>query len=217
MSNKPTILTKIIYRTIIVLIGILIVYYFISLNRQWLGLDDLCGDLKAAIELQSFKPLETECNAIIAKTHIVNNGMIVQSAADNLWYYSDEIPANTKKYYLLGKILPYNVKSKKIDRIYFSLPKATQTKNPEEITTIMLIDRHKSSCGKYSSGMIAYQQHIDIVFINRAIQEIINYQFFEGSRPPQILPGTRKIGANYGSNPEKDAIKYIQENINTKF
>jgi hypothetical protein len=106
---------------------------------------------------------------------------------------------------------------KKIDRIYFSLPKAVQTKKPQEITTIMLIDRHASSCGKYSSGMIAYQRHIDIVFFNRTIQKIINYQFFEGTKPPEILQGTRKIGDNYGSNPEVDVIKYIQENIDTKF
>lgn len=81
----------------------------------------------------------------------------------------------------------------------------------------MLIDRHVTQCGKYSSGMIAYRHHIDIVFYNRSIKKIINYRFFEGSRPPEILQGNRKIGDNYGSNPEKDVIEYIRENMNTKF
>lgn len=99
--------------------------YLIFLNRQLLGLEEFFGDQKVAMELQSLKPLEKECNAIIAETNIVDNGMIVQSAADNLWYYSDEIPANPEKHYLLGKILPYNVKSGK----YFSFPKFFKLKS----------------------------------------------------------------------------------------
>jgi hypothetical protein len=93
------------------------------------------------------------------------------------------------------------------DDLYFKLPDVMRAKNPDEVNTIVKIQRLSSSVGTYSNGSDAIQQSAHITVIDAKSNKAIADQYFEGSMPPGSVSGS---GGGMGSSPDEEIIKYLE-------
>jgi hypothetical protein len=91
--------------------------------------------------------------------------------------------------------------------LYFRIPESLRAKTPEEMNTLVQLDRHTDAAGKYTTGKTAYDRCIDVTVIDIASGKVIRTESFVG-RAPTVLIGSQKP---YGEWPDSLVVDLIEE------
>lgn len=108
--------------------------------------------------------------------------------------------------YIRGKIVPIDIKQSKIHELLFNLPGEVRARKPEDVKTILLIERILTKVGRYSDGQDAYEITWRIKLIDTTIPAIVAEKDFFGSDAPKWTRGARHAG----SEPEDDVLEYLK-------
>lgn len=112
--------------------------------------------------------------------------------------------------YIKGKIIPID-KEPNYSSIsysyYFRLPEELRATQPEEVGTIVLLERSDERVGTYTDGAGAYVTTIEVTIIDKSIPMIIGRKSFRGENPLSAKYG---YGANYGLPPTIEIIDFLK-------
>lgn len=82
-----------------------------------------------------------------------------------------------------GKVLPLNMQTKEVDRLYSFLPDDLRPNSLEEAKTLFWLDCTKEEVGRYSDGAIGYQNRCKTFLVERETSKFIGIQDFIGIMP----------------------------------
>lgn len=118
--------------------------------------------------------------------------------------------------YVNGKILVVNPKSRDIDEIHMQLPDCRRAVKPDEVGTIVWVEKTSENCGTYNTGTNAVQELCKVTIIDKSIPAIIYEVTFRGGEPPNSFmyhgsaPATKA-----GKSPVPNIVKFLS-NLQTK-
>ena len=111
--------------------------------------------------------------------------------------------------YLSGKILPIDVKEKKIDSyVWSALPSALLAHRYEEVQTVVLLEYGKAQVGTYTNATGAYIRTCVVKIIDRSRGTVLAEQTFSGSSPPSM---TRSSVGTSGSSPRTAVVQFLKK------
>jgi len=108
--------------------------------------------------------------------------------------------------YISGKVITIDTDERKIDQIYFDLPKELVAKSPAEVSTIIWLDWGEVLVGRYTDGAGGYRIICEVTIIDKAKSAIVDKEVISGSDPLSVKEGS---GDRYGSKPTSEVIDYI--------
>jgi hypothetical protein len=105
---------------------------------------------------------------------------------------------------LVPGVLPVDLKTRTVDRMYFRLKDAYKPKSAADVSSVVGFKCSDEVVGSYSDGASGYQKSCDIYVI-----EVGNHTWsyvgnFTGSEPPNSKKGS---GSKTGSHPAKDYLR----------
>ena len=109
--------------------------------------------------------------------------------------------------YIVGKVLPIDVSERKVDLIYYRLPRHMRASTPDEVQTVIWLGWHDSLVGRYDDGQPGYQIFCFVQIIDVAQGSIVAQRNYVGSRPPDTKRGS---GERHGSNPKEEIVDFIR-------
>lgn len=108
--------------------------------------------------------------------------------------------------YVKGRILPIDPRKRQVDYMYFSMREDIRSSKPDDVGTIVWLERGEKQVGKYTGGSRAYVRTARVTVIDKALMTIVARRDFEGSSPPETV----KQGTNgYGSDPSNQTLQYL--------
>jgi hypothetical protein len=108
--------------------------------------------------------------------------------------------------YIRDKVIPVDAENRIVDDIYFSLPDELKPSGPEEVGTIIYIERIEIQVGQYTDGYGAYQDYWDITIVDKTALNIVDTVRIYGDKPPEKKQSS---GPRTGTGPEKKVIEYL--------
>jgi len=123
------------------------------------------------------------------------------------------VPAGTaspaEEPYLSGKILPIDVKEKKIDSFVWSaLPSALLAHRYDEVQMVVLLKYGESPAGSYTNGTGAFTRKCEVTIIDRTRGTVLVEQTLFGTSPPKTT--TSHSGA-YGSSARTAVVQFLKK------
>lgn len=118
--------------------------------------------------------------------------------------------------YVKGKIITVNTSKNTLDDpVYFKLPKDLRAAKPEEVETIVWLERDRLQTGSY--GVLpAFTQVCQVTIIDKSQQVILARKLIEGSEPPSEVEvesyEASKLPSEYkrtGSLPVKEVVDFL--------
>lgn len=82
-----------------------------------------------------------------------------------------------------GKVLPLNIQTKQVDRLYNFLPDDLRPNSLNEVKNILWLDCTKEEVGKYLDGATGYQNRCKTFLVERETSKFIGIQDFLGIMP----------------------------------
>lgn len=107
---------------------------------------------------------------------------------------------------LVPGVLPIDLKTKAIDRMYFRLKDSYQPKSAADVSSVVAFECSDRLVGSYSDGAAGYQKSCDIYVIEVSSHTWNYVGKFTGSEPPNSKKGG---GSKTGSHPVKDYLKRL--------
>jgi hypothetical protein len=108
--------------------------------------------------------------------------------------------------YLRGKVITIDNENKAIDDIYFSLPNELKASEPNEVGTIILIERREVAVGRYTDGTGAYQDFWQLTIVDKTLLTIVGTIEISGEEPPEYKQSS---GPKTGTSPKTKVIEYL--------
>ena len=139
----------------------------------------------------------------------VYKGVLVRPFRDNLAAYASieatsgasppEEAAELEKTPFAGKTVVINMKTKKIDKeIYFGLPENLRASTPDDVETVVQVERERVQSGTYTDGAAAYRHRCNITVVDlKAHREIGKFSLSGFNPPPRAKSG---YGSRSGSD-----------------
>jgi len=122
----------------------------------------------------------------------------------------------TESPYIQGKVLPLELKSKKVNKwVYFGLPIEIRPASPEEVDTILWIDRREEKLGRYDNGEPYVRQIWDIRLVD-VRKLIITAETKVQWDPPTLIQTSeygevRSYGGSFGAqNLDAQVVAYVK-------
>ncbi len=120
---------------------------------------------------------------------------------------SVDLPAVAGDAPIKGKLIPIDVKKKKVDPLFFDLSDELRPKRPEDIGTLALLLCEENQIGRYGgAGGGAYQWECRVQVADGGTGAVLSEKSFTGSMPPS----TSNNGATQsGDKPYKQIGEYL--------
>jgi len=144
--------------------------------------DVIRGTNISKAEILSFKPMAAKYAELCAVSNQATN-------------FRKDFPQSLDEY----KIVIVNWQTGKLDNEFFRLNKQYRAANPEEVTTLVCVDRQTKYRFSYVSGGSAYRHEWHFVAIDYANKWSKTAKILYGGEPPKIKS---LAGDAYGSEPK---------------
>jgi hypothetical protein len=106
-----------------------------------------------------------------------------------------------------GKILPLDMKKKRIDEMFFELSRDSRPKNPEEVGAIAGLWWEEVKVGTYGGMGGAYREECRVIVWDLATRKLLAERFFSGSDPPSST--VNSMFAHHGDKPYEEIRDYL--------
>jgi len=84
-----------------------------------------------------------------------------------------------------GRAVVINMKTKKIDKeIYFGLPESPRARTPDEVATVVHVERKKVKVGTYTDGAAAYRNRCTVTLVDLETHRKLDQDSMSGFNPP---------------------------------
>jgi len=128
----------------------------------------------------------------------------IDSFQGKIGYYLTRSADSNSTPRLIPGVLPVDLKTRAVDRMYFRLKDAYKPKSAADVSSVVGFKCSDEVVGSYSDGASGYQKSCDIYVI-----EVGNHTWsyvgnFTGSEPPDSKKGS---GSRTGSHPAKDYLR----------
>ncbi len=98
--------------------------------------------------------------------------------------------------------------SSEYSELYFELPEEMRATTPDNLNTLVQIERHQDSVGHYTDGAVALQWNYDVTVIDYVTSEVVASEQFTGSQPPATKSHS---GSASGSKPTSEVVEYLKD------
>jgi hypothetical protein len=124
-------------------------------------------------------------------------------------YLSDPVkgnaPPNTA---VKGKMIAVSDQVKGLDDVYFSLSPRVKADAPEEVKTVVRVNKGENKVGQYTNGAPGYRYRYSVQVIDWMTKQVVASRDFEGSMPPTTIH-TKSSSPVYGSDPKGEVVSYL--------
>ena len=129
---------------------------------------------------------------------------VIDSFQGKIGYYLTRSADSNSTPRLIPGVLPVDLKTRAVDRMYFRLKDAYKPKSAADVSSVVGFKCSDEVVGSYSDGASGYQKSCDIYVI-----EVGNHTWsyvgnFTGSEPPDSKKGS---GSRTGSHPARDYLR----------
>ena len=133
------------------------------------------------------------------KAHLAEY-MATASAEPDQYLPATEMPVK-------GRLLPVDMKTKKIDPVFFDLSSDLRPRNPEEIGAVAALWWTEVRVGHYgASGGGAYKHQCTVMVFDKSSHVLLARKAFTGSDPPST---SRNGASQTGSKPYQEIRDYL--------
>jgi hypothetical protein len=106
-----------------------------------------------------------------------------------------------------GGVVPIDIGEKRVDRLYFELPKTLRAASPDAVATIVWLAWREEQVGQYAEGVPSCIEWCDVTVIDRAQSVVIGKKQFKGGDPPAVLK--KNFSKGVGPRPYKEIADYV--------
>ena len=106
-----------------------------------------------------------------------------------------------------GKIIPVDFQERRVDRLYFELPKELRAASPDDVATVVWLTWREEKVSEYEGGKPAYVERCEVSVIDRKENVVLGKKEFRGGDPPKAL--SRNLSKGVGPRPYKEIADYL--------
>jgi hypothetical protein len=111
-----------------------------------------------------------------------------------------------------GKALPRMItidwKARKVDRIYFDLPKELRAETPDDVLTVVWLQWGEERVEEYEGGGWACRHLCTVTVFDKASKKVVAQESFIGGEPPRMT--NTPAGSNdYGDKPTDKIVFFL--------
>ena len=129
---------------------------------------------------------------------------VIDSFQGKIGYYLTRSADSNSTPRLIPGVLPVDLKTRAVDRMYFRLKDAYKPKSAADVSSVVGFKCSDEVVGSYSDGASGYQKSCDIYVIEVSNHTLSYVGNFTGSEPPDSKKGS---GSRTGSHPARDYLR----------
>ena len=84
-------------------------------------------------------------------------------------------------------LIPIDLKSRKVDDLYFDMPADLRSSTPEDVATIVWLEWSEDVIGKYNDGTPARVHKCEVTVVDKTTFRVIAQRTFRGTEPPKEI------------------------------
>jgi len=116
--------------------------------------------------------------------------------------YDDALTTPT----LAGKVAVVDANKRRLDDIHFALPDSVRAATPQEVRTVVLVDRQGMTSGHYQNGAAGKTQTCRVRIVDLEKKRVIVREQFEGEAPGLARASQSEVT---GSSCDTDVERYV--------
>jgi hypothetical protein len=106
-----------------------------------------------------------------------------------------------------GGVVPIDTKEKRVDRLYFELPKNLRAASPDAVATVVWLEWREEQVGQYAEGVPSCIERCDVTVIDKAQGVVIGKKQFKGGDPSATIK--KNLSKGVGPRPYKEIVDYV--------